>query len=109
MRQANAAASVFGPDGACRVFNDWKAMPGRDVRHFPKGGRQPNLVDKEDRSRAGGDSVLNALRIHVVRRLVDIDKDRSGPGVDNRTGSGYERKTGAQHLIAGFDVQCQKG
>src|SRR6266851_3549844 len=63
----------------------------------------------QDRSCPWRDGSLDTARIDIVGGPIDVYKDRCCPRVGDGVGGRYERKTGAQYLVAGPYTSGQQG
>ena len=76
-----AAVDDRASAGAGGVFDDRNSAAPTDVRDGADVARHSDLVHGENGLRARRDRGLDELRVHVVRRGVDIDEHRLGPAV----------------------------
>src|SRR5882762_8071433 len=109
VRPTDGAPLVFGPDRTSGIFDHDQTVGGCDTADLTERRRQADLVNDQNGPRSRSDRPLDARRIHVVSGSVDVNKNRTCPGMDNGVSSSYERKARTQNLIPRLDAGGQKG
>ena len=74
VRQPNAAASVFGADRACRVFNHPQAMLARDIQNSIEIRRMSIKMNRQNADRARRNRRLEKINIETVR-FIYVDEN----------------------------------
>src|ERR1700737_1817776 len=64
-----------------------------------------DVVDRDDRLRAGTDLFLDLLHANVQSRGVDVGEDGNGAAVDDRVQRGDEGHRRRDHFVSGPDLQ----
>ena len=100
-RGDSGGRDALGPERLRRVLDDRDAEPGQRVEV----GRTAEQMHRHDRPRPLGHLGGDVLGIDVQRDRVDVGEDRCRAGAHDRLGRRVERERGADHLVAGADLE----
>jgi hypothetical protein len=108
MGQANTTPLVLGTDRAGSILNDQQTMAGSDLTDFCQGRRQSDLMNYQNGSRSSRYRTLDAIRIQIVCRAVDVNKDRACSSVNDTVRGCNERKTRTDYFISRLHAPGQQ-